>query len=73
MRLQDAMLSKDFSKKVKSNNGHIYLKMLREEIVNELELDEHTQVDDLEYNFLANEYPINYDAESRANLSDVSN
>jgi ribosomal protein L9 len=39
LRLKDALLNAEFSKQVKSgNNGHIYLKVLREQIADELKL-----------------------------------
>ena len=40
MRLNDCLLKKDFAKAVKTGNSHIYLKVLRERVFEELKLTE---------------------------------
>ncbi len=49
MRLKDCMLNKDFSKKLRSNNGHIYMKVLYEEIADELKLNEVPAIDEFKF------------------------
>ena len=47
-RLRSLMLNNEFNKKVKgSDNGHIYLKMLREKCIEELGLDQEVKPFDL--------------------------
>lgn len=38
IRLKDCMLDSEFQKKIRSNNGHYYIKMLKEQIAEELNL-----------------------------------
>lgn len=47
MRIQECLLSDGFKEKVKSHHGHIYMKILREMIVDELKLTQPTEVKDL--------------------------
>ena len=49
MRLQDCMLNKTFSEKIRSNDGHIYLKMLNEAVISELGLTEYPGTRELSY------------------------
>jgi hypothetical protein len=49
IRVKECMLNEEFAKKAKSNNGHYYLKMLREQITEELNLAEKTKASDLAF------------------------
>lgn len=40
-------MEEGFREKLKSNNGHIYMKVLRENIADELKLTEPVQVEDI--------------------------
>jgi hypothetical protein len=44
-RIKDCSLKLDFAKAIKSQHGHIYLKTLRERIMDELKLDEGTSIE----------------------------
>ena len=45
-RLKDCLLKVDFAQAMRSPNGHIYLKVLRENILDELKLAESATVDE---------------------------
>lgn len=45
------MLNSDFNKRVKEgDNGHIYLKVLKEQIVDELKINEEFEIDNIVLN-----------------------
>ena len=47
LRLQDCLLNSEFEKEIKTgNNGHIFLKVLREQIADELKLSAPAQASD---------------------------
>ena len=70
------MLNLEFKERVNSgNNGHIYIKMLKEQIVDELKLSQQAKVSDFAFtkifhdpNFLP---PV--DVEGRYNTTELSN
>ena len=41
------MLTPDYKKKLQSNNGHLYIKELREQILDELKLSSESEAKDL--------------------------
>lgn len=49
LRYQHCMLNKHFSEGVKSDNGHIFMKMLREEVIGELNLLNEPEASELHY------------------------
>ena len=70
------MLNADFAKKVRSSdNGHLYLKMLRERVVDELGLTEEPDVEKMKSKAAiesGKDY-IRYDLDSMYNMQDVNN
>jgi hypothetical protein len=48
-RLKDCLLKPDFAKAVKTANGHIYLKVLRENILDELKLAESVKIEEFDW------------------------
>lgn len=50
LRIQEALLQDGFRQKLASNDGHLYLKILREEIAKELNIAKKAEIED----FLAN-------------------
>ena len=48
-RLRECMLNEEFADKAKSNNGHYYLKMLREQITEELNIANPAKPSDLAF------------------------
>ena len=47
-RLQDCLMKPEFASAVKTTNGHIYLKVLRENILDELRLAESAKVEEFD-------------------------
>lgn len=74
-RLKDCMLKVDFAKAMRSPNGHIYLKVLRENILDELKLVESAKVDEFEWTKKPEYHAAEsqYDAESKYNLHHLNN
>jgi hypothetical protein len=75
-RMKVCMLNADFQAKVKnSENGHIYLKALRERVIDELQILQDTSPQELTFNQLQlNETKhLKYDVESLYNLQNVNN
>ncbi len=74
MRLQDCLLNEQFAKEVKTgNNGHIFLKVLREQIADELKISEPAEASDFSFMKLFKEPYIQTDVEGRYNTADISN
>ena len=74
-RLKDCLLNVDFAKAMRSPNGHIYLKVLRENILDELKLTESATVDEFDW-MKQREYlgkSRQHDAESKYNLNHLNN
>jgi len=75
LRLRECLLNTEFADKVKnSQNGHIYLKVLKEQIVDELGISTAAKASDFTAAkiFLDNTDPT-FNVEGRYNLSDISN
>ena len=76
MRFKTCMLNADFAKKVRSSdNGHLYLKMLRERVVDELGLTEEPDLEKMQSKAAieSGKDHIRYDLDSMYNMQDVSN
>jgi hypothetical protein len=74
LRLQDCLLNSELSKEVKTgNNGHIFLKVLREHIADELKLSEPSKASDYSFFKIFKDPSITTDVEGRYNTNDVSN
>jgi hypothetical protein len=55
------------------NNGHIFLKVLREQIADELKISEPAEASDFSFMKLFKEPYIQTDVEGRYNTADISN
>ena len=76
MRFKTCMVNDSFASRVNDPaNGHIYLKALRERVVDELGLTREANSDDLQFkNFYNNSKDmIKYDVESMYNMQDINN
>lgn len=70
------MLNKEFSSQVRdSDNGHLFMKVLREQIVDELGLTSEPKVDDMMFETMHNKsiYHLKYDLDSMYNMQDSNN
>ena len=70
------MLNSDFAKKVRdSDNGHLYLKILKERVVDELGLTEEPDVEKMMSKTVieSGKKYIRYDLDSMYNMQDVNN
>jgi len=64
----------EFAKAVRTTNGHIYLKVLRENILDELKLAESAKVDEFNWaKAVGTGEDAGVDAESKYNLNHVNN
>lgn len=75
-RLKDCMLKPDFATALRSPNANIYLKMLKENVMNELKLNESASIAEFEWGRLPVEglqNVLKYDPESRYNLNHLNN
>jgi len=76
LRLKTCMLNSTFADKIhNSEDGHLYLKMLRERVLDELKLTQEASLDDMMFSEMkekSKEY-IRYDAEAAYNMQDVNN
>ena len=76
MRFKTCMLKADFAQKVhESDNGHLYLKVLRERVVDELGLTVEPSVEDMLFKTMYEKGKdhISYDIDSMYNMQDVNN
>lgn len=74
MRINDCMLRAGFREKVNSDNGHIYVKVLKEQIVDELKLTSEPKIQELRYQNLMDLPDIDKIAvEGKYNMVDVNN
>ena len=76
LRLKDCMLNEQFKARVNTgNNGHIYIKMLKEQIVDELKLSQQAKVSDFAFMKLFQDPYGNpsIDVEGRYNTTELSN
>lgn len=76
MRFKTCMLNSQFAEKVRdSDNGHLYLKILKERVVDELGLTEEADVEKMLFKpqFESGKDFIKYDLDSMYNLQDVNN
>ena len=48
-RLKECLLNPEFAKEVKGNNGHIFTKMLKEQVNNELKLSSAAKLSDFAF------------------------
>lgn len=76
LRLKECMLNEEFAQKARSNNGHYYLKMLKEQITEELNIAEAVKPSDLsfdeDFQRIVNLQHIEVDIQGRYNTQDVS-
>lgn len=56
IRFQHSMLNKAFAEGVRSDNGHIFMKVLREQVITELGLNQDTQGSELKYQNIMDEF-----------------
>ena len=74
MRMKDCMLREGFANKVKSHNGHIYLKALKEQIVKDLNLDLSPQAKEFSFEGLNNKMQdLRVDLEGKYNTAHINN
>jgi hypothetical protein len=67
-------MSDSFKQKIQSNNGHYYMKMLKEQIAEELKLTEPAKITDYSWDTINSWDPrLKVDAESKFNMSTLSN
>jgi hypothetical protein len=67
------MLDPEFYKCARSNNGHYYVKMLKEKIAGELNLSEPAQASDFAFAKIIEDTRERVDVEGKYNLSDINN
>ena len=75
-RLKDCMLKPKFATALKSPNAHIYLKMLQENVMNELKLNESASIGEFSWEKLPMEgyvHALKHDVEARYNLNHLNN
>ena len=74
LRLRECMLNSEFASRVRnSGNGHIYVKMLKEQIADELKISQPAEASDFMFSKLQEDPRIKADVEGRYNVQDVSN
>jgi hypothetical protein len=74
LRLKECLLNTEFAEKVRNgNNGHLYIKVLKEQIIDELAISQPAKASDFESSRIMNEDNLKTDVEGRYNLEDVSN
>ena len=76
LRFKTCMLNESFAKKINDPaNGHVYLKALRERIVDELGLTREANSDDLQFKNFYNsgKNMMKYDVESMYSMQDINN
>jgi len=76
IRFKACMTRGDFAEKVReSDNGHIYYKVLRERVVDELGLTSEPEAEDMEFKTMLekNSDYIKYDLDSMYSMQDVNN
>ena len=76
MRFKTCMLNAEFAEQVHgSQNGHLFLKMLRERVVDELGLTAEAQQEDMMYKKMYENQAdkIKYDMDSMYSMQDVNN
>lgn len=73
LRLKDCLLDDEFKARATSNNGHYYLKMLKEQIAEELSIAQPAKASDFAYNRLMEDDIYKADPEGRYNTAAVSN
>lgn len=72
--MKEALLQDGFREKIEGNDGHIYLKVLREEIAKELNFASRTDVKDFLLDKIAfKDSRFQVDAEGRYNTSSLNN
>jgi hypothetical protein len=68
------MLNSEFASRVRNgNNGHLYIKMLKEQIADELKISSPAEASDFMFSKLQEDPRIKADVEGRYNVQDVSN
>ena len=73
-RIKDCSIKLDFSEALSSDHAHIYMKTLRERIMDELKLDEGTSIEEFDYMCLYDSVPAkSHDPESKYNLGHLNN
>lgn len=71
LRLKECMLKQGFQEKIKGKHGHIYLKALREKVMEELKLDQSANLHEL--SMIEHEEQWKFDVESPQNLLNLNN
>lgn len=73
-RIKDCSLKLDFAKALKSEHAHIYVKTLRERIMDELSLDEGTTTDEFQWHSIHETIDTRfYEPDSKYNLNHLNN
>lgn len=75
LRLKSCLLNSEFAQQMKTDNAHIYLKVLREQVIDELGLSKPPQLVDLAFNSITQKSNIStqYDLEAPYNLQNLNN
>jgi hypothetical protein len=73
--MKSCLLKTEFAKQMKTDNAHIFLKVLREQIIDELGLSKPPQIVDTAFNTITEKVNISklYDLEAPYNLQNVNN
>jgi hypothetical protein len=73
-RIKDCSLKLNFSEALNSKHSHVYMKTLRERIMDELKLDEGTDIQEFEWAAIYEEKNVKqHDPESKYNLNHLNN
>lgn len=74
LRLKECLLNSEFREKLhQGNNGHYYIKMLKEQIAEELSLSKPTKLSDISSTKMFLDLGLKSNPEGRYNLEDLSN
>lgn len=75
IRLQHCLLNKTFAEGIRSDNGHIFMKVLREQIIGELNLNQDARGQDITYQNVMDEFKHTqfYNMENAYNMNDLNN
>lgn len=75
LRIKSCLLNSDFAKQIKTENAHIFFKVLREKVIDELGLSKPPQITDMAHNTITDKANISltHDLESPYNLQNLNN
>lgn len=73
IRMQHCMLQPGFQRRVNSKYGFLYVKMLRERVMDELKITQESAIDDLQFDSMMNKQAkiLKFDLEAKYNLNHV--